>query len=165
MNPLLYGRRAQSFRSAVTIIELVIVVMVMSVLAAAALPAFLDSLLYHRVESAARRLKADMELARQTARLTSSAQSLTFTNSTYALSAGAKNLDDPNAVYFVDLSAAPFEMGSVTADFSGSQTVSFNGFGTPSSGGTIVLTTQGHTCTLTLNAMTGDVTITSTHTL
>ena len=164
VTPLRYGSGARRYRCAVTIIELVIVVMVMGIMAAVAMPAFLDSLLYHRVESAARRVKSDIELARHTARLTSSAQSITFTNSTYTLSAGVKNLDDPDAVYFIDLSASPFEMGSVTADFNGSQTVSFDGYGTPSNGGTVALTTQGHRCTLTLNAITGDVTIASSHT-
>jgi type II secretory pathway pseudopilin PulG len=146
-----------------TIIELVIVVMVMSIMAAVAMPAFLDSLLFHRVESAARRVKADMKLARHTARLTSAAQSITFTNSTYTLSAAVKSLDDPNDTYHVDLAAAPFEIGSVTADFNGGQTVSFDGYGKPATGGTVVLATQGHRCTITLNATTGDVTIASSH--
>ena len=51
--------------------------LVMSIFAAAAVPIFTDSLLFQRVESAAQRVKIDLELARQTARLTSSAQSVT----------------------------------------------------------------------------------------
>ena len=46
---------------AFTIIELVIVVLIMSIFAAVAAPTFLDSLLFHRVESAARRVKADLD--------------------------------------------------------------------------------------------------------
>ena len=37
------------------------------------------------------------------------------------------------------------------------------GTATPSSGGTVVLTIKSHSCTVTLNATTGDVTITSSH--
>ena len=42
--------------------EMVIVIMVMGIVAAAATPAFLNSLLHHRVASAAHRLKTDLEL-------------------------------------------------------------------------------------------------------
>ena len=34
----------------------------------------------------------------------------------------------------------------------------------PRSGGTVVLVAKSHTCTVTLNGTTGDVTITSSHT-
>jgi hypothetical protein len=117
------------------------------------------------VEAAARRVKADLELARHTARLTSAAQSLTFPGSSYSMSAAVKGLDDPNDTYVVELTAAPYELGSVTANFNSTQTVSFDGYGAPSSGGTVVLSCQGHQCTVTLNGTTGDVTIASFHVL
>ena len=161
--PLPSCKGTTRYRSAVTIVELVIVVMIMGIMAAVAMPTYLDSLLFHRVESAARRVKCDLELARHTARLTSSAQSLTFTNATYTLSAGVKSFDDPTNTYAVDLSDEPYQMGSVTTDFSGSSTVSFDGYGAPSTGGTVLLATKGHRCTVTVNGITGDVTITSNH--
>ncbi len=138
--------------------------MVMSIMAAVAAPRFFESLLHHRVESAARRVKADLDLARSTARLTSAAQSLTFSGPRYTFSAAVENFDDANVAYDVNLADAPYEIGTVTASFSGTQTVSFDGYGTPSSGGTVVLTCQGHVSTVTLNGITGDVTITSSHT-
>ena len=150
-------------RCAVTIVELIIVVMVMSIMAAVAMPKFFESLLHHRVESAAHRLKADLELARHTARLTSAAQSLTFTGSSYALSAAIEGLDDPNAIYAVDLAAAPFELENANADFNGAKSISFDGYGMPSSSGTVVLTAKGHRSTVALDGATGEVTITSLH--
>jgi Tfp pilus assembly protein FimT len=135
----------------------------MGITAAVATPAFIDSLLFHRVESAARRLKADLELARHTARLTSTSQSVSFTGTTYTLSGGVKNLDNPTAVYLVDLAASPYELSSVSANFDGNQTISFNGYGVPSSWGTIVLTIKRHQCILQIDATTGAVTITSNH--
>jgi type IV fimbrial biogenesis protein FimT len=159
----LRARAANRRRGALTIIELVIVVMIMGIMAAVAMPTFFESLLYHRVESAARRLKSDLELARHTARLKSAAQSITFTGASYALSAAVEGLDDPNATYAVDLSAAPFELSSVTANFNGSNTISFDGYGAPSSSGTVVLTLQGHRSTVTLDGTTGEVTIASVH--
>ena len=148
---------------AITIVELVVVVMVLSIMAAVAAPAFFESLLYHRVESAARRVKADLELARQAARQKSVSRSVTFTNTGYSLSAVVNGLDDPNSAYSVDLTAPPYELSSVVADFNNSQVVVFDGFGMPLSGGTVVLTSQGHQCTVSLDGATGEVSITSIH--
>jgi type II secretory pathway pseudopilin PulG len=144
-------------------IELVIVIMVMSIMAAVAAPAFFESLLYHRVESAAHRVKADLELARNTARQKSTTQSITFTTTGYSLSGAVSGLDEPGLVYAVDLTAAPYELSQVTAKFGSSLAVSFDGYGVPTSGGTVVLDSKGHRCTVTLDAVTGEVSITSNH--
>jgi hypothetical protein len=72
-------------------------------------------------------------------------------------------LDNPNAAYSVDLKKQPYSLDSATANFSNAAAVSFDGYGTPSSGGTVVLVAKSHTCTVTLNGTTGDVTITSSH--
>jgi type II secretory pathway pseudopilin PulG len=149
-------------RHAHTVVELVIVILVMSIMAAVATPTFLDSLLFHRVESAARRLKADLELASHNARLTSATQSISFAGSTYTLS-GAKSLDNPHEDYVVDLGAPPYELSDVSPNFDGNQTVSFDGYGVPSSWGTVFLTIKRHQCIVQLDATTGNVTITSNH--
>jgi type II secretory pathway pseudopilin PulG len=146
------------------LVELVVVLLVMSIFAAVAVPTFFDSLLFHRVESAARRVKADLELARHTARLTSASQTITFSGKTYTASAAVKDLDRPSHIYSVDLSQPPFELSAVTASVGGSAIVSFDGYATPSSGGTVVLqTANNHTCTVTLDGTTGQITITSNH--
>jgi Tfp pilus assembly protein FimT len=144
--------------------ELVIVVMVMGIMAAAAAPAFLNSLVHQRVEAAAHRLKTDLELTRQTARLTSTPQTIVFTNEMYTLPEAVKDLNDPNARYVVDLTAAPYEITTIAANFSNAQTATFNGYGLPSSGGTVVVTCNGHSSSVIVNAVTGEITINSTHT-
>jgi Tfp pilus assembly protein FimT len=143
-------------------IELAIVVLIISILAAVSAPAFLNSLLFHRVETAARRVKADLDYARQRARLTSTAQTIVFTGSSYTLS-GAKSLTNPNQLYTVDLQASPYSLDTATANFASSQIISFDGYGTPSAGGTVVLTAKDHQCTVTVDAVSGTTTITSSH--
>lgn len=134
----------------------------MAILTAVAAPKFFDSLLFHRIESAARRVKADLELARTQARVTSATQSVVFANSAYSIS-NTSSLDNPNNIYSVDLTKQPYALDSATANFSNVSTVSFDGYGTPTSGGTVVLVVKSHTCTVTLNGTTGDVTISSSH--
>jgi prepilin-type N-terminal cleavage/methylation domain-containing protein len=158
----LFNGARRSRRCAFTFIEVVIVLLVMGILTAVAAPKFFDSLLFHRVESAARRVKADLELARTQARVTSAAQSITFVNSVYTLS-NTKSLDKPGTIYSVDLTKGPYSLDSATANFNNLATVSFDGYGTPTSGGTVVVTAKSHSCTVTLNGTTGDVTITSSH--
>lgn len=150
-------------RRAFTIFEMVVVLLIMGIFTAVTAPTFFDSMLFHRVESAARRVKADLELARTQARLTSSNQSITFLSSTYTIS-NSKHLDKSGSAYYVDLTKQPYLLDSATANFSNVATVSFDGYGTPSSGGTVVLKAKLHTCTVTLDAITGNVTITSSHT-
>ena len=92
----------------------------------------------------------------------SATQSITFVGSVYTLS-NTKSLDRPGTIYSVDLTKQPYSLDSATANFSNLATVSFDGYGTPTSGGTVVLKAKSHTCTVTLNGTTGDVTITSSH--
>jgi type II secretion system protein H len=149
-------------RRAFTIFELVVVLMIMGIFTAVTAPTFFDSMLFHRVESAARRVKADLELARTEARLTSATRSITFSNSTYTIS-NTKSLDRPSSLYYVDLTQQPYWLDSATANFSNVATVSFDGYGTPSSGGTVVLKAKSHTCTVSVDSTSGNVTITSSH--
>ena len=144
-----------------TLIELVIVLLIISVLAGMAIPTFFDSLLFHQVESAARRVKSDLELSCRAARQTSSPHSITFSGGTYSLSTAIKALDNPHDEYVVDLLAAPFHLERVTADFEGELSVSFDGYGAPTRGGTVELECKSLKCIIKLDAVTGEVTIDS----
>jgi prepilin-type N-terminal cleavage/methylation domain-containing protein len=169
------GHSCATQRRAVTIIELVVVLMVMGIMAAVAAPAFFDSLLFHQVEAAAQRVKVDLELARNTARLTSQSQHVVFTSSGYTIMSDVaanalKNLDDPNVDYAIDLTGDPYQLDGVMSNFQDSVEVSFNGFGTPVNGdgetfdeGTVTLNLKSHTCVVTLDGRTGEITITGLH--
>jgi type II secretory pathway pseudopilin PulG len=143
-------------------IELVIVMLIMGIFSAVAAPKFFNSLLFHRVECAARRVKADIDMTRRRARLTSTAQTISFANSTYTVS-GIQNLDQTSNTYAVNLLKSPYSLDSGVANFGGSQTLVFDGYGSPSSGGTVVLTAKAHSCTLTVDSASGATTFTSSH--
>jgi prepilin-type N-terminal cleavage/methylation domain-containing protein len=162
-------------RRAVTIIELVVVMMVMGILAAIAAPAFFDSLLFHQVEAAAQRVKVDLELAKNTARLTSKSQHVIFTNSGYTITSDVaantlNDFDNPNVDYAIDLTGDPYQLDGIASNFQDSVEVSFNGFGTPINGdgeafdeGTVTLNLKSHTCVVTLDGRTGEITIVGLH--
>jgi len=155
------GEPAPGQRHGFSIVELLMVLLIMSIVAATATPSFYRSLRYHELESAARRLKLDLEQARHAARVNSQAQSLTFSNATtYTLSSGVESLKSPGQTYTVDLASTPYELDGVTINFGGPTTVSFDGYGNASVGGTIVLALGDRTRTVTLNSTTGQITIT-----
>jgi prepilin-type N-terminal cleavage/methylation domain-containing protein len=165
------GAATTRCRCGFSMVELVIVMFIMGIFAALTAPAFYDSLLFHRVESAARRVKADLELVRHTARLTSTEQTLTVLGTTYSASAAVADLDRPTQTYLVDLSKSPYKLTAVAANFGGYTEVKFNGYGaatkpdgTSLASGTVILTCSNHQCTVTLDGTTGQVSITSNHT-
>jgi prepilin-type N-terminal cleavage/methylation domain-containing protein len=132
------------FRTAFTLVELLLVLFILGILAASAAPTFADSLMYHRVEAAAQRLKNDLHLARKTAVTKSATCSLEFTSgATYTL-VGADSLDRAGEPYTVDLSKSPYGVSVSSVDFGGTAVVDFNGYGLPSSEGTIVLQAGSH---------------------
>ena len=107
-------------------------------------------------------MKLDLEQARHAARVKSQTQSLTFTNATtYTLSSGVESLKSPGQTYSVDLASTPYELDGVTINLGGPTTVSFDGYGNASVGGTIVLALGDQTRTVTLDNTNGQITITN----
>lgn len=142
-------------------IELIIVVMVMGILTAVAVPRFAEMLSYHRVESAAGRVKADLTLARRQA-LSSSADVNVFFYigaNWYMLSEDVKGLvASPNG-YRVYLAKPPYEVSIVSAQFGNSTAAVFNGYGVPAEGGQVVVASGGYARTINLDGQTGEATI------
>jgi prepilin-type N-terminal cleavage/methylation domain-containing protein len=151
----------QMLRAAFTILELVVVLMILSITAAAAVPTFYRSLEQNRVESAARRVKQDLEQLRQTARTLSKTETLTFTSSTvYTLSTDIGGLDRKGS-YAVDLTKSPYSVRVLsTANLGNPATVSFDGYGTTTSSGSISMQIGAYQRTVTLDPSTGQATIT-----
>ena len=62
------ARTGRIRRGAFTFVEMLVVVLILGIVAAVAAPTFHRSLQYHRLESAARRVKQDLEYLQTTAR-------------------------------------------------------------------------------------------------
>jgi len=153
------GRPAGS-RGAFTLVELVIVVLIVGIMAAAAAPRLIDSVCYHRAEAAARRVKLDLDLARRSARLSSADRSIEFDTgaATYTL-AGTTHLDHQGADYSVRLGQAPYHAAIVSADFDGGAVLTFNGYGAADSAGSVVVQAGPYQRTITVEPTTGKASI------
>jgi prepilin-type N-terminal cleavage/methylation domain-containing protein len=148
-------------RTAFTFLELVVVLLIFGIMAAVAIPTFTDSLMYHRVESAARRVKGDLDQLRQTARRTSQSQFMTFAASSYTLPPMVTGLEHTTDVYTVDFLEPPYQLNSITIQFDDSLSLSFDGHGAASQGGSFELQAGDHVRTVTLDETTGEITISS----
>ncbi|MGQ9574695.1 MAG: GspH/FimT family pseudopilin [Thermoguttaceae bacterium] len=141
-----------------SLVEILIVVLIIGIMVAAAVPKYAHAVVRMRLDSAARRIAADLIAAQARARATSSSQTVQFTlppeGSRYEI-VGMKDPDHPIHSYTVNLAEAPYQVAFSLVDLGGDATVVFNGFGVPDSGGTLVLQAGQYTKTITIDPETG----------
>lgn len=141
-------------RRGVSMVELTIATMVMGIMAAVAAPRFAESLQYHRLEMAAKRIVADIESIRSLAYTSGNQQTIRFNDkSSSYLIVGLVDPDYPNqANYNVDLTDSPYYCTISSVNVTA---ISYNGHGLPNQGGQIVIELGGSQRTITVNATTG----------
>ena len=166
------------FRSAVTMIELMIVLLILAIAAAAATPRLSGAIHSYRLQSATKRVLLDLELARSHARTSGRDITVRFDSEhdRYTIS-DIRSLDQPDQSYAVDLGATPylcrivharfrdsleeFDEGSIdgvqTNEISeGDSEVVFDRFELPNRGGTIILKCGTLTAAILVDANSGE---------
>ncbi len=153
--------RRRTSRSAFSLIELILVITIISIMAAIAVPRYSSAQSRYRADAAARRVIADLEFAREHARTTSTSITVQIRPSNdIVVLRNIQDPDDPsNAHTRTFLAYAPYHADIVTADFGGDSFIIFDGFGMPDSGGSLVLTSGSESCTVVLDADTGEAVI------
>jgi len=153
-----------ALRPAFTLVELVIVTVILGIFAGIAVPRYSNFVAQNRAESAARRIAADIALARRNARLTSTSQTIQFDASTnsYVVS-GMSSLDNPAGFYTVLLTDEPYSasIAPISLD-DNSGTITFDGYGVLSTGGSVVISVGVYGRTIQIDAATGRTTISTT---
>ncbi len=141
-----------------TLVELVVVVAILALLASVAVPRFANSLTRQRVEAAARRVAADLELVQRRARISSTALAVEFDLEAggYRV-AGLPDPDRPRQDYYVPLAEPPYEVELRRVDLEGTTEIAFDGFGQPDRGGSIVVGAGDFEATVSVDATTGEV--------
>ena len=137
------------------------VLAIIGVIAAMAVPRWLRSMGHYECDAAARRLAADLAWAQSRARNTSSTQTvhLNLSNNSYQL-LGVTDPDHTSQTYAVDLTQPPYRSAIVSAlAADANSNIVFDGYGAPASSGTVVIQAGDFQKTVTVNAGTGSITI------
>lgn len=149
-NGIAHRRRAFSY------FEVLIAVAIIAVLSATAILRYGAYASRRRLDVAAARVVTDLAHAQAAARRRAMAIAVEFrpTLRKYAIPALA-SLDRSTSAYVVDLGAEPYGVELRSADFSGDTNVTFNGYGLPSSGGTVVLRQGSSNVAISVDGDTG----------
>jgi prepilin-type N-terminal cleavage/methylation domain-containing protein len=139
-----------------SLLELTLSLTIIALLGALAVPQYVSALARYRADAAARRIVADLAQTQARARALSASQTITFNlaPSTYQIT-GMIDPDHAATPYVVNLTAEPYSATLAAVSFGGSATLTFDGYGVPASGGTVVVQAGDTQRTVTIDPETG----------
>ena len=139
-----------------TLIDLIMAIVVIAIVAAIATPRYANALTRYRAEAAARRVVADLALARQTAKSTSSSRTVQFdaADDSYLIP-NVRELDTAGTMYRVQMQDPPYQANIDSVDLGGDAQITFDGFGIPDSGGFVVVQAGDYQYTVVVDPQTG----------
>lgn len=144
------------FRRGYSLIELLMVLAIVGVAAAIAAPRYGNAASRYATESAAHRVAADLDQARELARGASTSYVVTFKTGTGAYEFGPGGTDASSPLFqVVRMDREPYGVTIESADFAGSNILTFNGYGVPDAGGSLLVSKGSRSYRVTLAANSG----------
>ena len=139
-----------------TLIDLIMAIAVIAIVAAIATPRYANALTRYRAGAAAQRVVADLALARQTAKSTSSSRTVQFdaVDDSYVIP-NVRELDTAGTTYRVQLQDPPYRAQIVSVNLGGDPDITFDGFVIPDSGGFVIVQAGDVQYTVVVDANTG----------
>jgi prepilin-type N-terminal cleavage/methylation domain-containing protein len=153
------GKR--QYRSGFTLIELLMVVSIVALIGAIAIPKYAVAASHYRLASTLNRLVADIGATRSLAMATGKSQTITFNAAanTYTIT-GMTSLENPFGAYAVNLNAEPYKTDITQVNFGLSrQTVTLDAYGAPDFAGYVTVSCGGVTKSVYVDGTTGKATI------
>ncbi len=148
---------------AFTLVELTVVLSLIAIVSAVAIPRYWSSIARYRVDLAARRVAADLSLAQTRARTTGQFRNVVFaaSNAAYALPEET-SFNTNTGSQTVDLSADPYYVSfNAFTTTDGGRRITFDGFGQPAQGLNLSLLCVGHQRTVRVDQSTGSIYVTN----
>jgi type II secretory pathway pseudopilin PulG len=143
-------------RHAVSLIDLTVTLLLMGIMAGVAIPRFAGSISWHRCQSAAARIVADLSYAQQQAVARSTSQTVQFMTSTSSyVIPGLPHLNVGGQTFNVSLSQYPYESKIISASLGSDAKLIYDMHGRADSGGTIIVSSGSYRRTITIDASTG----------
>ena len=144
-----------------SLLEMSLVLLLLTLLTAMAVPRYASSANNYKVSLAARKVAADLGRARADAWSRGVHRTVTFNTAAlqYTLTSVADMNNSTVANTVVSLNSSPYSLSQLAASFGGQSSVIFDGYGMPNSGGTVTVTSGTLSQTVTVNGTTGNITI------
>ena len=152
-------RRGSRIRFAFSAIELIIVVLILGILTAIAVPAYSQSILRYRADFAAKRLESDLQYASTLARTTSTEVTIQFVdggqpNGSYYWFEAIEDPQRPGSLLTIRFNAEPYQVELSQAP----SQISFDVYGAPLNSETWVINSgTPHQRTVSIDKNTGEI--------
>jgi type II secretory pathway pseudopilin PulG len=147
-------------RRGLGLIDLVVVIAVMGIIAAAGGLRYAAAAQRYAVQQATQRIAADLEFARNVARIRRQSVTITFVPANHRYTSTAINdPDHPASGLNVNLRSYSSSVSLASAAFGGDAAIQFNAYGVPDSGGTATVSCGSYSQTVTVAAGTGGVSV------
>ena len=142
-----------------SLIELTMVIAIVAIVAAIAVPRYVSALSNYRSDAATRRLTIELESAAARAQAVSATVAVRFEPANERIVVTAPRSDlTIETLTVVDLDATPYETDLQSTTFV-DDTLRFDGFGRPESGGEVVLRSGDSVMRVRVNSASGEITV------
>ncbi len=126
-------------RCGFTLMEMTLVIAIIGIIVGIGAPKYANAVAHYRAETAANRVAADLAAAQSQAQSTSKTQTVVFNTSTSTYALPVKELNNSASTTTVDLTGGQYLARLASVNFNSNSQVTFDIYGKPDNGGSVVV--------------------------